>query len=116
VTQNLLDILIEQSQEQEKYFKNYLEYANQIKKETERILGKVKVFIFGSILRKGEVPQDIDILIISPKIKNTSQKSKILAEIWKKIGWLAPFEIHLITPEEYQNWYRYFIKEKKEIR
>jgi len=117
MSSQLLDILIEQAKEQEKYFQNYLAYAKEIKRETEKILGKVKVFVFGSILRKNEIPQDIDILVISQKIpKNTRQKSKILAKIWKKIGYLAPFEIHLITPEEYQNWYRYFIKRKKEIK
>jgi len=36
-------------------------------------------------------------------------------KIWKKIGFFSPFEIHLITPEEYKNWYQYFIKEKIEI-
>ena len=41
-----LDFLIETRKEKEKYFKNYLEYAQKIKTETERLLGKVKVFVF----------------------------------------------------------------------
>jgi predicted nucleotidyltransferase len=110
-----IDLLIEEAKKEEKYFKNYLKYTKIIKKEAEKLLGKVKVFIFGSILKKDEIPQDIDILIISPRLKSTRQKSKILAEIWRKIGYLAPFEIHLITPREYQNWYRFFIKKKIEI-
>ncbi len=111
----LTDVLIEIEKEQRPYFENYLEYAKIIKKEVERFAGKAKVFIFGSILRKDEIPQDIDILIISPRLKSTSQKSKMLAKILKRIGPASPFEIHLITPEEYNGWYKYFIKEKVEI-
>ncbi|MBZ1345511.1 MAG: nucleotidyltransferase domain-containing protein [Candidatus Nealsonbacteria bacterium] len=110
-----LDFLIEEAQKEEKYFKNYLKWTKIIKKEVEKPLGKVKVLIFGSVLKKDEVPQDIDILIISPGLKTNEQKSKIRLKIWKKIGPTSPFEIHLITPEEYQNWYQNFIKEKIEV-
>jgi len=116
MAESLMDILIEQAQEKEKYFQNYLFYAKEIKKVAEELLGEVRVFIFGSILRKNEVARDIDILIISPKLKTTSRKSQIRAKLWKKLGLASPFEFHLITPQEYRNWYRYFIKEKKEIK
>jgi predicted nucleotidyltransferase len=116
VAKNLIDILIEQAQEREKYFQNYSFYTKEIKKVAEELLGKVKVFVFGSILRKKEVARDIDILIISQKLKTTSQKSKILAKLWEKFGFNTPFEFHLINPDEYKNWYRYFIKEKIEIK
>lgn len=110
-----LDLLIEEAKEEEKYFQNYLKYAKIIKKELKKLLGKVRVIVFGSILRKDEVPQDIDILIISPKLKTFSQKSKLRVKLWRKIGFASPFEIHLITPEEYRNWYKNFIEEKIEI-
>ena len=35
--------------------------------------------------------------------------------MWEKFGDFFPFEFHLVTPEEYQNWYQKFIKEKIEI-
>lgn len=111
----LTDILIEQRKREEKYFKDYLYYSELIKKEAERVLGKVKVLVFGSILRKDEVPQDIDVLIVSPRFKKTSQKSKVQTAIWKKVGFLSPFEFHFVTPEDYKSWYRYFIKEKIEV-
>jgi len=110
-----IDELIEEAKKEEKYFKNYLYYARIIKKESQKLFGKVKVFVFGSILRKDEIAHDIDILIISPKLKNSEKKSRILTEIWKKIGFSTPFEIHLITSEEYRNWYKNFIEEKIEI-
>ncbi|HHT9121009.1 MAG TPA: nucleotidyltransferase domain-containing protein [Candidatus Hypogeohydataceae bacterium YC41] len=111
----LTDLLLARRKREEKYFKNYLKYAELIKRESEKVLGKVKVFIFGSILRKNEVPQDIDILIISSELKTDKQKSEIRARLIKKLGTSAPFEIHLITPKEYREWYKNFIKEKIEI-
>jgi hypothetical protein len=109
-----IDELIEEAKEKEKYFKNYLSYARKIKKEAKKLLGKVKVYVFGSILRKDEIPMDIDILIISPQLEST-KKSEIRTKIEGKIGFGAPFEIHLITPKEYQDWYKNFIEEKVEI-
>jgi len=110
-----IDLLIEEAKKEEKYFKNYLFWARKIKKEVENLLGNVMVFVFGSILNKNEVPQDIDILIISPKLKTSESKNEVRKKIWEKIGFFTPFEIHLITTEEYRDWYKNFIKEKIEI-
>ena len=110
-----LDILIEEAKKEEKYFKDYLEYAKTIKNEAEKLLGKVRVIVFGSILKKDEVARDIDILIISPRLKTLAEKSKSRAKLWKRLGFLSPFEIHLITPKEYRDWYSHFIEEKIEI-
>lgn len=112
---NEIDLLIREAKKEEKYFKNYLSYAKTIKREAENFLGKIQLFVFGSILRDGEVPRDIDILIISPKLKKTNQKSKIRAKILEKIGISSPFELHLINKKEYKNWYQYFLKKKVEI-
>lgn len=110
-----LGLQIERAKQQEKYFKNWRHYAEEIKKVAQDILGEVEVYVFGSILRKDEVAQDIDILIISSELKSTSQKSRVKAEIWKELGIGDPFEIHLITPEEYQQWYDHFIEEKEQV-
>lgn len=109
-------LLIKRAREKEKYFNNYQQYAQLIRKESQKFLGEVKVFIFGSVLKKEETPQDIDILIISSKFTDVAKKSELRVKLWQKIGFNSPFEIHLITPAEYQDWYRFFIKEKKEIK
>lgn len=111
----LTDVLIETTKEDEVYFKNYLGYAEKIKKEAQKILGEVKVFIFGSILRKDELKRDIDILIVSENLTDSYQKTRVQAELWKKIGVFSPFEFHFATPEEYNSWWKYFIKEEIEI-
>lgn len=113
----LTEILIKKRKEQEKYFKNYLFWAKEIKKEAERLLGEVQVFVFGSILRqsKTEIPRDVDIMVISPVFRDRTKKSEIKVKIWRKIGVGSPFEIHLISPEDFRDWYSLFIKEKIEI-
>lgn len=113
----LTDILIERRKKQKKYFKNYLGWAKLIKREAEKDLGKVKVLVFGSILRKDEVPRDIDILIISPKLENLEPelRNEIRTRIKKQLGFLSPFEIHLISPQDYEEWYKNFIEEFIEV-
>ena len=85
MSRTLVDILLEKKKREEKYFKNYLFWSKKIKKEAEQLLGGVRVIIFGSILKKNEIPNDIDILIISPKLKTSEQKNKIRIAIQKKI-------------------------------
>jgi predicted nucleotidyltransferase len=111
----LVDFLMEKTKKEEKYFRNYLDYCKIIKKEVEIILEDAKVFIFGSILKKNEIPQDIDILIISEEFTDYQKKSETLLILQKKLGSSSPFEFHFATPEEYNNWWKHFLKEKLEI-
>lgn len=114
MTRTLVDFLIEKKKREKKYFSNYLFWTKKIKKITEKNLGKVQVFLFGSIVKgRTEPGSDIDLLIISPKFKDTEIKNEIRAKILKKIGTDSPFEIHLITPKEYNQWYKFFIKRNK---
>ncbi len=108
-----VDILIENRKRKEKYFKNYLKYARMIKKVAKEFLGEAKVILFGSILRKGEVPRDVDILVVSSKLKNDKMKFQLKKKVERKIGESHPFEFHFIAPEDYENWYQHFIKEEK---
>ena len=113
----LVDILLEIRKEQQKYYDDYEFWAKKIKTEAEKQLGESRVLVFGSILRKNEVPRDIDILVISPAFTgaSTRKKSEIKVQLWKKIGAASPFEIHLISPEDWEEWYKNFIKEFIEI-
>ena len=110
----LVDLLWDVRKKQEKYFKNYKQWAEKIKSASQRRLAEVRVLIFGSVLRKNEVPRDIDILVISPMVKDLSpqEKSKLKAEIFKEIGYFAPFEIHIVSDDDYKGWYKNFIKDE----
>lgn len=110
----LVDFLIEKKKRQKKYFSNYFFWAKKIKKIAENDLGMVKMFLFGSMVKnKTEPGSDIDLLIISPKLKDAETKSEMRTKILERIGTGSPFEIHLITPEEYEQWYKFFIKKNK---
>lgn len=71
-----IDLLLELAKEREKYFKDYLFYAKKIKKIAKEKLKKVEVFLFDSILERNEISRDIDLLIISPELKNKKRKRK----------------------------------------
>lgn len=110
-----IDYLIRKEKREKRFFEDYLKYAREIKKIGKKELGKVKVIVFGSVLRKDEIPEDIDILVISEKFKDYKKRREFLIKMWKKFGSFAPFEFHLITPRDYREWYKNFIKEKIEI-
>jgi predicted nucleotidyltransferase len=63
-------------EERKEYFENYLEWGKKIKEIAQKILGKkVKVLIFGSIVRGDWTPDsDIDVLIISKNFQKTGSK------------------------------------------
>lgn len=109
---SLVDLLIERKKEEKKYFQDPIAWAKKIKKEVKNLLGETQVFIFGSVARKKTGPRsDIDVLVVSPQLKTTAIKSQVRAKIWKKLGFLSPFEIHLVTPSEF-SWYQRFIDKK----
>ncbi|MGB9677202.1 MAG: nucleotidyltransferase domain-containing protein, partial [Candidatus Ratteibacteria bacterium] len=78
----------------------------------EKILGKVEVFIFGSILKNEYTPlSDIDVLIVSDSLpESNEERIKIKTDIKSKIDSFSPFQIHLANYKEYKNWYKKFIK------
>jgi len=110
---DLGEILLKINKDYEKYFINPIFYAKKIKKNAIKILGKdIKVYLFGSIVKNNfTFNSDIDILIVSEKIKKIKNRSNLRLRLLKNIGIDSPFEIHFATPEIYENWYKKFIKD-----
>lgn len=107
----LVDLLIQQKKENEKYFKNPQKYASLIKRKAEELLGKVKVYLFGSVVKGNWTPgSDIDILVVSDNFDD-KKGGEIRAKLLEAVGFFSPFEIHLITKKIFENWYKKFIKE-----
>jgi len=109
--QSLYKILVRENELAKKYFKDYIFYVKKIKKIVKQIFSDAKVIVFGSIVtNKYSADSDIDILIVSDEIpKGLFEQAKIKVMIKNKFK-LAPFEIHLATKQEYENWYKNFIK------
>ncbi len=112
MAKTLVQILKKSWKEKKKYFENYRSYCQKIKKLAREILGEVEVLVFGSVVKGKFTPKsDIDLLIVSPNLPEDQEKrAKIRTKIKSKIDPFSPFQIHLATPEEYQNWYQKFIK------
>ena len=112
------DLLLERFKEREKYINNLDYYLNIIKKFFKEKFGDdAKIYLFGSYLTKNFGPNsDIDILVIKKgESLFVRDKSEIIAELRRIIGFVNPFEIHIVSEEEYDEWYSKFIKEKREI-
>jgi len=95
----------------EKYFRNYLAYAKKIAKKLLKD-DKVRVIVFGSVVRANYTPDsDIDLLIISEKAPTEPKKiSDLTSKMLEAIQDIyAPFEIHLVKPKVYESWYKRFI-------
>lgn len=113
MNKSFCEILKEIWEEKREYFENYRFYCKIIKDEAEKTLGDVEVIVFGSILKGKFNPRsDIDVLVISENLPSEyEERARIKTKIKSKISSFSPFQIHLALPEEYQNWYKKFIKE-----
>lgn len=107
-------ILRKRAEARKEYFENYEKYVKEIGRYFRRKLVDVKVFIFGSILTENwDQESDIDVLVVSPNAPDNSfERASIVAEIKLKIGSFNPFEIHLVSPLEFNDWYSVFIKDR----
>ena len=111
---NLTDILIATQRKKENYFKNWQKHCRDIKEIAKEFLKEVRVLVFGSIIEDKWGPaSDIDVLIISNNLpKNLEKRGEIRTKIKAKLDPFSPFQLHLATPQEFENWYKNFIKEK----
>ncbi len=58
---------------------------------------------------------DIDVLVVTREASDVWRRVRIRVEVKRVIGDLTPFEIHLVTPEEFEVWYRRFIDVMLEV-
>lgn len=87
------------------YLKNFREIAEKVKEIARTIDPKIRVFIFGSVVRgRYTALSDIDVLIV---VENLNKKYDIMTKIYKEIE--APIELHVTTKELFEKWYRKII-------
>ena len=105
-----IDLLIENAEERRRYFRDFIKYAEKVKEIVKQSDPDARIMLFGSAV-KGELrpDSDIDLLIITDIAEKLDERIKLRMEIVKILGEGSPFEIHIITDEEYENWYRKFI-------
>ena len=108
-----VDYFIERTRRRSKYFEDYLEYCRRIKERVGEKLGPVRVVVFGSVVRGDYNPalSDIDVLIITQDELGPMERAEVIRYVKNEVlGDLeAPFEIHVASEGEYEEWYKRFI-------
>ena len=108
---NLYSQLAKVNEQRKKYFKDPLFYGKKLKKGVERSFPEARVFLFGSVIKREDKPDsDFDVLIVTKKDPDDIfEQAKAKIKILKPFPH-HPFELHLITPEQFKKWYQRFIK------
>lgn len=91
--------------------RNYQEVLKQLKILVRGIDPEARIIFFGSVLRGDyTASSDIDIIVI-PSVM--AFKDKITLAVWRSLD--APVQLHIITKEQFEEWYLRFIDMYKEI-
>ncbi|MFN4213007.1 MAG: nucleotidyltransferase domain-containing protein [Microgenomates group bacterium] len=108
---NLYKSLADQNEQRKKYFLKPLFYGREVKKIVEKMLPGAKVILFGSAVSGKLHPEsDFDILIVTDHhFSDIFKQSKFKLAIQKPFP-NNPFEIHIATQKQFENWYKRFIK------
>jgi len=113
---SLIELELERIKAWRKYYKNLEYYLKEMLNTARKYDEKARVILFGSYVRGDMKPDsDIDILIVTDIAGNVRDRLKLRLEIASKIGRDTPYEIHIVTPNEYRNWYKRFIDEYREV-
>ncbi len=114
---SLINLQQRARKERQRYLDNMNHYLNLIKETVTELDPESRVIVFGSYVRNDmRIDSDVDILIITHWAKNTEDRIKMRVRIAKEIGVYSPFEIHIATRKEYENWYKTLIDEYREIK
>lgn len=108
---NLYKLLSDQNEKRKKYFQYPYLYGKEIKKAARGIFADARVILFGSIITgKSRPDSDFDVMIVTDhNFSDTFEQAKIKVKILKHFS-DNPFEIHLVTPRQFEDWYKGFIK------
>ncbi len=91
--------------------RNYQEVLKQLKILVRGIDPEARIIFFGSVLRGDyTASSDIDIIVMP---SDMAFKDKITLAVWRSLD--APVELHIITKEQFEEWYLRFIDMYKEI-
>ena len=93
------------------YLKNFRQVLEKAKTLILNIDPESRIIFFGSVLSGDfNACSDIDLLVIP---SDFNLKDKITIAIWKNID--APLELHVVTKEQFEEWYLRFIDTYEEL-
>jgi len=116
VRKSLIDLGLELRDELRKYYEDPMRYARAIKNVARKHDPSAKVLLFDSFVRgNARADSDIDVLVITDLTTEVSNRLLLIKEVNEKVEIPNPFEIHVVTWEEFRKWYRKFIDKYIEV-
>ncbi len=113
---SLIRLELRRLEEWRKYFEDPLKYVRVIKEVVRDLDRRARVLVFGSFVRGGLRPDsDIDVLIITDLASSLEGRLRVRLLVARALGDCTPFEIHVVTHEEFEGWYSRFIKDYVEV-
>ena len=84
------------------------EVLGELKEEVERLVPGARVYLFGSYARgEGTAASDVDVLVVVEE-RDYSRADEIKVALRRRfLGY--PLEVHVVTGEQYERWYRRFL-------
>ncbi|ADX84986.1 nucleotidyltransferase domain-containing protein [Saccharolobus islandicus] len=97
--------------ERKEFLNNARRYVKLIKEIcVKKVDSECRVILFGSVARGNyRDDSDVDVLIITDKAESIWDKVNIEVIIERELNIGDPFEFHIVTNSEYENWYKKFI-------
>ena len=95
-------------------FKNQklMEVVKKVKEIVHEIDPAAKVYLFGSMVKsESTAMSDIDILVVT---KMVGQRYEMMVKVYRSIE--EPIELHIITDDMLEKWYRRFIPDRELIK
>jgi len=111
---SLMDLQMEIVRKFEKFRKNYKKYVSEIRDLAIDVFGKAEVYVFGSVVEGKTHPMsDIDVAVVVDD-PSEDKRLELYRKIRERFGMLHPFEIHVLSNEEWKK-YSKFIKKFENI-
>jgi predicted nucleotidyltransferase len=112
----LIDLELEHSAVRRKYAENAWTFLSRMKQVCKKLDSSCRLMVFGSFIKGDMKPDsDIDVLLIARLAENPLERGRLFRAITEEIGLDNPFEIHMVTEEEFENLYKKFIDVYEEV-
>jgi len=106
----LTDLELSRSIIRRRYIENAWDYLAKIKRACRKLDDSCEVVVFGSFVKGGMRPDsDIDVLVITRLAESPLERGRLFRAIVEEVGLESPFEVHIVTRDEYERLYKEFI-------
>lgn len=106
-----IDYMVSRIREKRRILENLEDILIRIRDISRQEDPEARVLLFGSIVEGRFRPDsDIDILIISGEAGDPMWRARLRMKIYREVGGREILELHIVTPKEYEDWFKRFIK------